>query len=69
MLSLIMEHSILNLLNVKRTDGTNCTDPALEQQKLITAFKVTLIKRYKYSIKFSVSVSRFKTDSSLEKIS
>ena len=63
-------HSVLNLLTVKRTRWhASCTDPALEQQKLITA-KATLIKRYKYCIKFSVSVSQgFKTDPSLENTS
>ena len=63
-------HSVLNLLTVKRTRWhASCTDPALEQRKLITA-KATLIKRYKYCIKFSVSVSQgFKTDPSLENTS
>lgn len=57
MLSQIMEYSIPNL-NVQERWHANCTDPALGQQKHVTA-KATRIKRYKCCIKFSVPVSHF----------
>lgn len=69
MLSQIIEYLISNLLKYQQDRWhTSCTDPALEQQKHVTA-KTTLIKRYKYCIKVSVSVSQcfFKTYPSLEK--